>query len=110
MSTEHDSTKDIKRFPAGNPDMIRMHGGPPSQVRVARGGCYTLPYLTSSQARSRRRQATADGRRDSGAEPGHGVTMGVTLQQLYTLSNRITVDVRWRESSGSVTLTLSRNS
>ena len=59
----------------------------------------------SSQARSRRRQATADGRRDSGAEPGHGVTMGVTLQQLYTLSNRITVDVRWRESSGSVTLT-----
>ena len=24
----------------------RMHGGPPSQVRVARGGCSTLPYLT----------------------------------------------------------------
>ena len=29
----------------------RMHGGPPSQVRVARGGCITLPYLTTDSWR-----------------------------------------------------------
>lgn len=54
-------------------------------------------------------QASGDSRRQTGLGSGartrcnHGCN--VSAAQLYTLSNRITVDVRWRESSGSVTLT-----